>query len=348
MYPMTAQEYLEHRLQTCSQYSLTEYEKQLASENLKDFLFTQLTRKKFRRWKLSDIARERLIGVLEYCIPKKLPLLVRFRFGGYKLWRMPTTPGVDWAKFFAIAHYAAYLAPVLAAYEPGVKLLFMSDDVFVEPMDNVSKSSTESYYQSFLTLLQEFKKYTQKNFDIEIIRHSSLYASEEALQKELDEKIQEIEPIWKEKMTPEKLKTSLAISALNIKWDGVKDLTGLTEAEKEKFVERGVLFHEALVKVPTIRAFSDNNPAMFSISCGLIPSVVSIGTTKSSVAKFWAGIGVLEERDGMYYDLYYDRVLSPSQFVRMQEVEKQDVPIQLIPLNNFLHVSIYKEGFNYA
>jgi len=45
MYPMTAQEYLEHRLQTCSQYSLTEYEKQLASENLKDFLFTQLTRK---------------------------------------------------------------------------------------------------------------------------------------------------------------------------------------------------------------------------------------------------------------------------------------------------------------
>jgi len=83
---------------------------------------------------------------------------------------------------------------------------------------------------------------------------------------------------------------------------------------------------------------------MFSISCGLIPSVVSIGTTKSSVAKFWAGIGVLEERDGMYYD----RVLSPSQFVRMQEVEKQDVPIQLIPLNNFLHVSIYKEGFNYA
>ena len=50
----------------------------------------------------------------------------------------------------------------------------------------------------------------------------------------------------------------------------------------------------------------------------------------------------------MYYDLYYDRVLSPSQFVRMQEVEKQDVPIQLIPLNNFLHVSIYKEGFNYV
>lgn len=343
MYSMTAQEYLQHKHQTCSRYNLTKDEQQSASRDMKDFLFTQLTRKKFRRWKLPDVARERLTGAIEYCVPKNLPLLVRFRFGGYKLWRLPTTPEVDWAEFFAIAHYAAYLAPVLAAYEPGVKLLFMSDDVFVEPMDNVPKSSTESYYQSFLTLLQEFKKYTPKNFDIEIIRHSSLYASEEALQKELDEKIQEIKSTWKDNTTPEKLKTSLATSALNIKWDGVKDLTGLTEAQKQEFVERGVLFHEALVKVPTIRAFSDQNPAMFSISCGPIPSVVSIGTTKSSVAKFWAGIGVLEERDGTYYD----RVLSPSQFVRMQDVPKQDEPIQLIPLNNFSHISIYKEGFNY-
>ena len=140
-----------------------------------------------------------------------------------------------------------------------------------------------------------------------------------------------------------KNKSYVATSALNIKWDGVKDLTGLSQEEKEKFIERGALLHEALVKVPTIRAFSDKNPAMFSISCGSLPSVVSIGTTKSSITKFWVGTGVLEDRDGAYYD----RILSPHQIESMRQTPKSEVPIDLIPLKNFSSIDVYKEGFDF-
>ncbi|MFA5031102.1 MAG: hypothetical protein WC495_05970 [Patescibacteria group bacterium] len=341
---MTSQEYLEKKLHTCAHYQLTDDDRQrIETKGLRSFLFEQITRKKFRRWKLPEVARGYIDRALDYCLPKKLPLLVRLRFGGYKLWRLASSPEVDWAEFFALAHYAAYLAPIVAAYEPGVKLLFMSDDVFVEPMDNVPKSQTESYYKSFVKLIEQFKKFFPQNFNVEIIRHSSLYPSEDAWRKEFEAKIHEIEPTWKEQLTPEKIKTYIATSTLNIKWDGVQDLTGLSQEEKEKFIERGALLHEALVKVPTIRAFSDKNSSMFSISCGSLPSVVSIGTTKSSITKFWVGTGVLEEREGMFYD----RVLSPSQIERMRHTPKIEVPIDFIPLKNFSHIDAYKEGFDF-
>ncbi len=341
---MTPQEYLEKKLKTCSQHQLAAAERQvLESGGLRSFLFQQITRKKFRRWKLPDAARARVETALDYCLPRKLPLLVRLRFGGYKLWRLPSTPEVDWAEFFAIAHIASYLAPIVATYQPGVKMLFMSDDVFVETLNNVPKASTEAYYQSFQRLLQEFQQYFPRNFSLEMKRHSSLYPSEAAWRQEFEEKIKEIEPTWKSQLTPEKLKSALATSALNIQWDGVKDLRGLTAPEKEKLVERGAMLHEALVKVPTIRSFSDNNPAMFSIFGGQLPSVVSIGTTKTSITKFWVGIGVLEERA----DEYFDRILSPKQITSMQEVKKVEAPVRLIPLKNFSSIPVYRGGFDF-
>lgn len=341
---MSPQEYLENKLHTCAHYQLSEDErKRIKVIGLRAFLFEQITRKKFRRWKLPEVARAKIEGALDYCLPKKSPLQIRWRFGGYKLWRLSTTPEADWAEFFTIAHIASYLAPILAAYEPGVKMFFMSDDVFVESLDNVPKESTEAYHQSFVKLCETFQKYFPKNFSVEMKRHSSLYPSQEVWRKEFESKIKEIEGTWKNDLSEEKLKSALATSALNVKWDGVKDLTKLSAREKEKYIEHGAMLHEALVKVPTVRAFSDNNPAMFSIFGGQLPSVVSIGTTKSSITKFWVGTGVLEDRDGAYYD----RILSPKQIEQMQSVKYTEVPINLIPLKNFSSMKVYTEGFNF-
>lgn len=341
---MSPEEYLQQKLKTCSQYQLTDDDlHNIKSQGLRLFLYKQITRKKFRRWKLPEVAKGYIDRALDACIQNNKPLHVRFRFGGYKLWRLASAPEVDWAEFFALAHYAAYLAPIVAAYQPGVKLLFMSDDMFVEGMDNVPKEDTERYYRSFNSLVVEFQKYFPKNLSFRMIRHSSLYPSEEAWRKEYEEKIHEIEPTWKDQIPPEKLKSMLATSALNMKWDGVRDLTVLSDEEKKKYIERGALMHEALVKVPTIRAFSDKNNEMFSISCGPLPSVVSIGTTKSSITKFWVGTGVLEEREGVLYD----RILSPNQIGSMQKIPVREMPVRLIPLKNFESIDIYKEGFDF-
>lgn len=341
---MSPQEYLEQKLKNCAHYELTKEDRQrIESVGLRTFLFEQITRKKFRRWKLPDVARVKIEGALNYCLPKDEPLQVRLRFGGYKLWRLESCPEVDWAEFFTIAHIASYLAPILAAYKPGAKMFFMSDDVFVESLNNVSKESTERYYQTFTSLCGMFQKYFPENFTVEMKRHSSLYPSQEAWREEFESKIKEIEGTWKNGLSDEKIQSALATSALNIQWDGVKDLTKLSEEEKVKKIERGAMLHEALVKVPTIRAFSDTNPAMFSIFGSQLPSVISIGTTKSSITKFWVGTGVLEERDGNYYD----RILSPKQIEHMKDIPFEEIATSFVPLKNFSKIKVYKEGFDF-
>lgn len=342
---MTLQQYLENKLKNCAHYNLSVQEKKdLENFGLKQFLFTQITSKKFRRWKLPDLARERIEKALDHCIINQEPIIFRFRFGGYKLWRLESAPEVDWAEFFTLAYYSEYLAPIIAVHKPGAKLWFMSDDVFVEQLDNIPKPDTEAYYKSFQKLCREFKRYTPENLSIEMKRHSSLFSSLEEVNKELDAKMKEIEDTWREQQSPEKLKSSLATSALNIKWDGVRDLTKLSEAEKQKIIERGAIMHDALVQLPTIRAFSDKNPSMIFIFTTQLPVVLSIGTTKTSIAKFWVGTGVLEERDGKYLD----HILTPSQIEKLKYISSKEVAVNLIPLNNFSMIKIYDKKLNFV
>lgn len=341
---MEPQEYLEKKLKHCAHYELTPSDRKILDERgLKDFLFGQITRKRFRRWKLPDLARERIDKALDHCLATQEPLLFRFRFGGYKLWRLESSPEADWAEFFALAHYSAYLAPVIAAYKPGVKIFFMSDDVFVQRLDNVPQTDTESYYRSFQHLCREFKKYAPANFSLEMKRHSSLYVSPEELEKEFAAKMDEIENGWAGKLTPERRESALATSTLNVKWDGVEDLTALSPEEKSKKIERSAIMHDALVQLSTIRAFSDQNPAMISIFTTQFPSVVAVGTTKTSIVKFWIGTGVLEERDGEYFD----RILSPGQIVKLRNHAFKQADINLLPLKNFSKIKIYKEKLEF-
>jgi hypothetical protein len=342
---MTPQQYLEHRLKECTHYEpSTKDLDEIKRNGLKDFLFRQITRKKFRRWKLPDLARERILRALDLCISGKKPILFRFRFGGYKLWRLASAPEVDWAEFFTLAYYSEYLAPVIALHEPGVKLLFMSDDVFVERLDNIPKADTEAYYQSFQKLCDTFNDHAPKNFSMEMKRHSSLFNSMEELNREFDAKMKEIEGTWREKQSPEKLKSSLATSALNINWHGVRDLTALSDNEKQKMIERSAIMHDALVQLPTIRAFSDKNPEMVFIFTTPLPTVVSIGTTKTSITRFWVGTGVLEKRN----DNYFDRILSPNQVERLKNNVDQEEKINLVSLKNFSSIKIFNQQLDFV
>lgn len=342
----TPQEYLKNRLKTCGQCTLTPKDVQVIKQDgLKTFLFAQITRKKFRKWKVGEAAKERILRVLEYCIANQEPIIFRFRFGGYKLWRLDSAPEVDWAEFFTFAYYSEYLAPIIAAHKPGAKVMFTSDDVFVERLDNIPKEDTEKYYASFTALAAEFKKYAPENFSIEMFKHSSLFAAPSELEKEFDAKMKEIAPIWEHETPPEKKAAALATSELNITWDGIQDLTTLTDIEKKNKILQSAIMHDALVQMPTIRSFAENNPALIYIfTTPLSDKVIALGTTKTSAAKFWVGTGVLEERDGQYFD----RILTPSQIKKMNQAPKNSIPLALIPGKNFASIDLYHSLFDFS
>ena len=343
---MEVEKYLENQLKNCSKYELTKEDKKYIKENsLKDFLFKQVSRKKFRRWKLPDLAREKINKSLDYCINNKKPIIFRSRFGGYKLWRFPTSPEVDWAEFFMLCHWIEYLSPIIASYKPGLKLLFASDDVFVERLNNIPKSDTEAYYQSFQKLLDQFRKYLPKNFKVDMIRHSSLFDSKKEFEKEFKESVKNasLKENWDLKRQSQPLDAALKTSTMNIKWAGVEDLTKLSEEKKAEKIKQSVLYHDALVQMPAIRNWS-NTPDKIAIFTTSFPGVVAIGVTKHSVTRFWVGTGVLEERDNKYIE----HVLSISQYESIKNLSYEEIKINFIPLHNFSNIKLYKQILNFS
>ncbi len=113
---------------------------------IEEWLYRTLTRKPYRKWRITPEAEPVIREAIHVRVAENKPLLFRFPFGGYKLWRLPSTPEVDWAEFFTLTYYSEFLAPIARAYDPGVEFTFSVDAVILERMDNVPRRDSDAYF----------------------------------------------------------------------------------------------------------------------------------------------------------------------------------------------------------
>lgn len=335
---MNAIEYIKSELTECAKYTLTEDDKKLLeSIGVEEFIYKKLTSKKFRKWRVDELSEKQVRKAISLAVTKGEPIQFRYPFGGYKLWHMPSAPEVDWAEFFAISYYLRYVAPIAAAYKPGVEWLFSSDDLIIERMDNVAKADTNAYFESFKELLELFKPYLPKNLSIDIVRIADMYSDKAVMEEELSENIDKTKLLYEKELPADKKEKMYTTSSLNIKWNGAKDLTSLSEEEKENIVKMGPVFHDAYCALSKRREFNRGEDKIVIFTTP-IPNAIAVGTTKSSVTKYWTGFGVLEEEAGVFKS----RVLSPSQ------LEKNSVDFELVKnvigsgLKNLQDLRVYK------
>ncbi len=339
----TPQEYLKNKLENCSKSEISDGdEKLIKAKGLEEYIFHKLSTKKFRKWKLDDSSEKQIKEAIKINVSNNQPIKFTFPFGGYKLWRLPSQPEVDWAEFFSIAHYSNYIAQILPFYKPGVEFYFSSDDIIIERMDNISSKDTDAYFNSFQVLLENFRKYFPDNFKMEIIRVADLYKDKKDFEDELKNRLIEVKgtsALW----TEEQLLRKNRMSDMNINWDGAKNLTTLSEEARQEIIKLGPILHDAYTSVPTRRAFvrGEDKVVVFTTP---IPNAITIGSTKNSVTKCWTGFGVLENEKGEYHD----RILSPSQFEDAKDVEHEEATVNLIPLKNFKKVWVYKQRFDFT
>lgn len=330
---MNPQDYLDNKLKDCGHYDLGDSDDELiANQGMEAFIYTKLTSKKFRKWKVDEGSEQQAKRAIHINVAANEPLQFRFPFGGYKLWRIETAPEVDWAEFFTVAYYAKYLAPIAAAYEPGLELVFASDDVIIERMDNIPAADTDAYFNSFQILLENFSKYLPANLGISIMRIGDLYSDKNVMEEELAANIEKVRAEYGNSDETHRNKM-LITSELNINWDGAKDLKKIPPEEKQKIIEMGPIYHDAYGALSKRREFNrgDDKIVIFTTP---IPNAIAIGTTKSSVTKFWTGCGVLEKVEAGYRD----RILSPKQIEGIDGFKEERV--ELIPLRNLDRVRI--------
>lgn len=338
---LSTETYLRILLQECGKYELSEGDKNtLENEGIESFIFQAVTSKKFRKWSLTQDTKERIKKAISLCVAKNAPIQFTFPFGGYKLWRFPTAPEVDWAEFFTISYYASYLAPITSAYKPGVLFSFSSDEVIVEELDNIPQKDTDLYHKSFIILLEQFSLFFPANLKMELVRVRDRY-SPEAYKKELKENIERARKIYLD-MDYRKREKLEKTSALNIMWKGKVDLSGMSENEKQKKVSFGPMLHDAYCALSKRRAFvrGEEKIVIFPVST---PNAVAIGTAKSSVTKFWTGFGVLEKTN-----TFLPRILSPKQWEQAKNASHIAQKSMLIPLKNFKEIIVYSNAFSFS
>jgi hypothetical protein len=332
-------DYIHSELQNSAKYELSSDDKaQIDAQGVEAFIYAKLTSKKFRKWAVDESSELQAKRAIQINVEAGKPLQFRYPFGGYKLWRMPSSPEVDWAEFFSIAYYCKYLAPIAAAYAPGIEFLFASDDVIIERMDNVPVADTDAYFNSFKALLEQFRQHFPANFKMDIVRIGDLYEDKAAMEEELAGNVERFKQEYATTVDPAKKEKMLTTSALNVRMEGAKDLTKLSADEQRAVVEMGPVYHDAYCALSKRREFNrgDDKIVVFTT---VIPNAIAIGTTKSSVTKYWTGFGVLETNGTDFRA----KILSPTQLEQLEGVRCELVPTNLFGLQNFKDVRVYQD-----
>jgi hypothetical protein len=305
-------------------------------------ILKQLLSKKFRKWSVDADTQANIGRTVENAVREQKPVQLVLPMGGYKIWRLPSSPEVDWAEFFGISHILSYLSGIAAGYAPGVHMQFFMYTFLPQRHDNLSAQDIERYVSSFQALLDAFGKHLPPNVKLSIVRDADFYSREEYFGL-LDERY-EMMAMGFNDFPQQQRDTFLTWARQNIKWDGAEDWTKLSHEEKEEKILRGAITE--VVGIFTIEKTAEfimgGERVVIFVSPGA--NSIGIGSTKSSRAKFWVGTGILESRDGELYDL----VLTPSQWERTADVPRTTFEPGLLPLRNLGSVQVVHHRLDFS
>jgi hypothetical protein len=335
---MTIKQRLQSRLENAGKTELSEHDQKLLSTlSLEEYIYKKVVSKKFRKWSLSDPVKAQIKEIIHDRVSKNLPLTFTFPFGGYKLWRLPTAPDIDYAEFFTIAHTLSYLAPIAKVYQPGYEVILTSDEVIIERMNNIPKEETDLYTNSFKTLIKEFSKHLPKNAKLSFTLIRDLYKDEQDIfEKELASFVTEQKEAWKQE-TQEKQQHRFEMSKLNIKMDGKEPWHKLSKEQQDQKIIDGAIYHHAYIKLSRRAELvkGPNKIIIFTSTIGGVPCV-PIGSTKASATKFWTGVGLLEKKGEKFVEIIY----SPDRLNSLQKNKVKSEKVDFLGLKNLKTIQV--------
>lgn len=318
---MTPQIFIEERLKQLKELT----PKSIPKQQLADEIFQMVMSKKFRKYSAKPELISHIKNAIRLNIKENQPINFTFPHGAYKLWRLTEAPLPDWAELFTAMYYTAWLKPICEIYPPGVWVDYFVDDLILPKIDNISIEEVKSYLQEYQKILDFLKQYQPKNFRMTITRFESLFTSRDDFEKKLETYVKKLSlshPTFAEdqlqvvelnaRPTPQQLKDP--------RW---KEKIRLTH-DAYISMKRDLGYYFQPTKVPIF-----NQP----LGSGMF---LAVGTTKTSIAKFWVGIGALKTTN----DSYMEYILSPKQ-IASTKLKKEPISIPGLSGKNFHTMSVF-------
>lgn len=328
---MNIENYLKQELQKCSSYELTTADKELLEkEGMESYIFKKITSKKFRKYSSTPKLIEHIKNSIKLNVQKNQPINITFLHGCYKLWRLEEAPVADWAELFAQMYFTNWLKPVCAVYKPGVWFDFFVDDLIVPKLNNITLSDVMAYRKSDQKILDFLKQYQPKNMKMTITGVGEQFNSPEEFDKKLQKDIKRFAATLPDGL-PKITEATTATLDLNVK---------LTPeiAKDPLWHEKNALMHDAyIIYTKAETGYHSNRPDKIITFSQPFTSgtALAIGTTKTSIVRFWVGVGVLKKLG----DSYVQYILSPKQ-LKASTFTKEDVEIDGLDGKNFKSIRI--------
>ena len=284
-----------------------------------------LLSKKFRKYTANEDLINHIKESVHYCIERNQPINLTFLHGAYKLWRLKESPEVDWAELFSLTYYSKYVKPICEIYKPGVWFDFFVDDYIMETLDNYKSEEVKAYVDSYQKLMDFLKLYQPENLKMTITTVGSQFASREDFDQALEKQI-ETTPM------PKLSDASARMVKLNVR---------LTDGQSDDPMWREKIYriHDAYLIIKGGTGYHKNRLDKILVFNQPLPSgtTISLGTTKSSIAKFWVGVGALKPDKNTYKMV----ILTPSQLEKAK-CDWQSIDIGLKG-KNFSKIRILKD-----
>lgn len=322
---MTAQEYISSQLDLLKA-PLPSYPKPKNDREMIDAVLTSLMSKKFRKYSVPAKNQEIIRAAVTKNVKNIEPIKITFPFGGYKLWRLDETPEADWAELFSIMYFVRWLKPVCAMYPRGVIFTFWVDEVVISEMNNIPQADLDAYQKSFDRLLTFMEPWLPSNMKFEVFLERSQYESDETFEMGL--------AVEMEKLRQARVANPQPLSAAAQRSIEMNVRLTPEQTEDPLWREKIDLMHNAYYSLQERQSrvrpsYTTENITAFAVF--FEPNVIPIGTTKTSIAKFWVGVGALQKRG----DSFIETILSPSQ------LEKAKAALESVAIEG-----LYGKNFN--
>ena len=333
--------FLVNLLTKYEQYNLSVDESRKSKEDKASFIVSKLTRKKFRRRALVDKTKQAIIEKINLSIQENRSIHLVVPFGGYKHFWNPSHPEPDWAELFNFKYLTEFVSPVLSVYKPGVIIEYVSEDLILTRMNNYPEEALTLYSEIFTKLIEWYNHQTPDNLKFNYFRVKDRCDS-----KKLIDEVENMLPKRKEefdKLTKEQKEQELHRSVRSVLWNGDKDLTKLSQEDKEKrMIESRLIelaYYETEAKPEYLGDYLwEDNHICICFSFGTTHDNdefedLTLGSTYGSIVDHWIGRGILHKRE----DRFIPDIISKNQY------ETTKPKLQTVAVNNLLPYKNYQE-----
>ncbi len=319
---MTAQEYIQQRLE----HLPLSLEPPKVNVSLEEAVYSRLMSKKFRKMKAGEPCVEITKRVVAKAVKEQTPIMVTQCFGGNKLWRFDEAPEVDWAELFSLFYFIDWMKYVAAVHKPGMIFDYFSQDISAERLNNLTKDELDAYSQTFRDIIAFVEPYLPKGVTLQYRRHRGMFDNQLTYDEELKLAMDGILDDSNGRL-PDMTEIQKIATELNVRLKPGQN-------EDPKWREKVELQHQAIFKTLTFKKYADYPDMIWTCPTYFDDSIVT-GSTKRSLAKFWAAVGALQRDDNSYKEL----VLTPKQLAKTT-FKWEDVQIVGLKGKNFKRIRV--------